>query len=206
MKSFKKIHETGLSLYLATLLCAFAGAAQASTIQDSYGQFAVNFLTGNTVTGALPGFNPALGTLSSIGFTYSAGAVLLQGTAMSVKIQIDDSSGTLLKSITFPNMTGRAKQIESGSFTVPVADFAEFESTGKVDLTLIPGTACRGTADTPSRCSGFSGTVGGDVTYTYTPANPAGPSTPSSVPEPGTFGLWGAGLIGMGLVRRRKRG
>jgi hypothetical protein len=62
-------------LFCLATLCALCGQAHAATIQQNYGLFAVNFLTGNSAVGALPGFNPALGTLDGVAFTFDASAV-----------------------------------------------------------------------------------------------------------------------------------
>lgn len=176
---------------------ALSSRAQAATIQDNYGPFDVNFLTGQVVTGSLPGFNPALGTLDAVTLSYSSSAVLLTGNAISSQIRIQDSAGTLLKDITFPTMNGRAQQAENGSFSVPVSDLIDFESSGNIQLTLTPFTACRGSADTPTGCNGFTGIVEGQVTYTYTPV--------STTPEPAAFGLCLLGFAGAGVARQVRR-
>jgi PEP-CTERM motif len=179
----------------AAALFSFSGQAWASTLQENYGLAFVNFLNGNSVTTALPGFPSADGTLTGISFTYSASAVLLVGNSISANIKIEDPAGALLDTIQFPNMTGRAQQPESGSFNVPAADLADFVSNGNINLTLVPFTACRGSANTPTGCSGFSGSVGGTVTYTFTPAPP-----PVATSEPASMALLALGLIGFGCV------
>ena len=138
--------------------------------------------------------------MDEVTFTFDAGAVLLQGSAVSSQIRIEDSTGTLLTDITFPQMTGRAQQTETGSFTILLADLADFQSAGNVDLTLVGFTACRGSAPTPTGCNGFTGAVGGQVTYTYTPSN-----TPTSVPEPTTLSLVAGGVTAMSLALRRRK-
>jgi hypothetical protein len=110
-----------LHLCLAGALGSFCGAARAAVIQESYGPVGVNFLTGAAESAAFAGFNSELGALSSVVITYSANAVLLEGNAISSRISVDDSSSTLLEEITFPSITGRAQQVETGNFTVPVA-------------------------------------------------------------------------------------
>lgn len=179
--------------------CGLSSLARAGTILENYGLTGVNFLTGASANSALPGFNSTLGTLTSITGTYATSAVLLEGNAISSTIKIEDPKGVLLSTISFPNMTGRAQQPESGTFTVPAVDFADFLSNGNIDLTLVPFTACRGSALTPTGCSGFSANVGGTVTYSYNP--PADPTTP----EPSSLALLSAGLVVFGLWRRKTR-
>jgi hypothetical protein len=183
----------------AVILCALAAAAHASTMTDSFGLVSVNFLSGGNTTLPVQGFDPALGTLSSVDITYASTATLLLGNAISSRIQFY-LGGDLLSQINFPNMTGRAQQSESGTFTVPAVDVAGFEAPGTVDLTLSPFTACRGTAPTPSGCEGFSAKVASQVTYTYTPA-----VATATAPEPSSFLLLGAALIGVGLLRRSSK-
>ena len=185
-----------LRLCLASALCTLSGEARAAMIQESYGPVGVDFLSGNSVNAAVTGFASGLGTLSSVAITFDAGAVLLEGNAISSKIGIYDSSGTLLETILFPSMTGRAQQIEMGNFAVPAADLGDFESVGNVDLKLDPTTACRGSAPTPSGCNAFTGSVSGEVTYDF---------TPSAAPEPACLGLLAIGLTTLGLWHRVRK-
>ncbi len=188
-----------VSASAAFFILSICSPVHAGTVQESFGLTGVYFLSGGTVDSALPGFNSSHGTLTSVAVTYSATAVLLEGNAISSTIKIEDPHGVLLSTITFPNMTGRAEQSESGSFTVPASDFADFLSTGNIDLQLIPFTACRGSAMTPTGCNGFSANVGGTMTYGFNP--PAGPTTP----EPATLAMLSAGLVVFGLWRRKTK-
>ena len=178
------------------ICCVFAAGAHAATITDNIGLVNVNFLTGANTTLPAPGFDPALGTLTSIDLSYSATATLLQGDALSSRIRIYLGSD-LLSQINFPSMTGRAQQTESGTFTVSAVDLPGFETPGTVDLTLTPFTACRGTAPTPSGCNAFTANLTGAVTYTYNP-----PAASATAPEPPSFLLLGAALVGAGMLRR----
>ncbi len=164
-------------------------AAKANTIQENYST-SVNFLTGAPVVTSIPGFNPALGTLNGIEFSYSSGAVLLSGNAISSNIKIDDPGGNLIDTILFPTMNGRAQQLESGNFAVPAAYLIDFERAGNVDLTFASFTACRGSANTPSGCNGFSAFVDGQATFNYSPNSPAAP-----VPEPASLLLFPCGVV-----------
>jgi hypothetical protein len=179
----------------ATLMLASASGA---TIQYNYGPVFVNFLSGNDTNAPVQGFDPTLGTLAEADLAYSATATLVQGNAISSRIDVDDGA-TLLGQIGFPHMTGRAQQLESGIFVVPTGNLADFETAGTLNLTFVRFTACRGAADTPTGCSAFSANVGGTITYTYTPAV----TQTAAAPEPASFFALGVGLIGIGLVRRK---
>jgi expansin (peptidoglycan-binding protein) len=183
-----------LLLSLAGALFTFSSATQAAMMQENYGLVGVNFLTGNPVNAPVTAFHNGLGTLTSIAISYEASAVLLEGNAISSRISIFDPAGALLDSIAFPNMTGRAQQVEMGSFNVPATDLLDFESAGAVDLNLTPFTACHGSASTPTGCNEFTSAVSGQVTYDFTPV---------AAPEPAAPALVATGLIAFGLWRRR---
>lgn len=179
-------------LWIVALLWAFPAAASASTIEQDYGNIGVDFLSDASVNTDIPEFDPVLGSLSAIDLSYSASAVLIEGDALSSYIGILDGE-TLLGRIFFPSMVGREEQSESGSFSIPAADWSDFETAETTELTFTPFTACRGSADTPSGCSEFTGILSGAVTYTYTPAPAA--------PEPKSLVLFFAGLIVIGACR-----
>src|SRR5215469_8462150 len=135
--------------FVAALLTASYPYVRAATVQYNYGPVRVNLLGGPSVNTPLQGFNPALGTLDSINLSYSATAILLEGDALSTRIGIDDGTA-LLATISFPLLIGRVEQTETGTFTVPISDWTDFETAGTVDLTSTPFTACRGSAPAPS--------------------------------------------------------
>jgi PEP-CTERM motif len=186
-----------LPLGITALLWASSASGRAATLDYNYGVFEVNFLTGANVNQAIQGFDPTLGALTAIDISYAASAVLFVGDALSTDIQIYDGANLLAK-INFPNdMVGRDEQTVSGSFSVPAADWTNFETAGTVDLTFSPSTACRAAGD---GCQGFTANVTDNVTYTYTPSDPM----PASTPEPGTLALLGAGLTVLGVASAQR--
>ncbi|HLH20034.1 MAG TPA: PEP-CTERM sorting domain-containing protein [Bryobacteraceae bacterium] len=193
-----KIANFRLLICLAASVGALPASVSTAAIQYNYSLAGIDFLTGNHLDLPVQGFSPTLGTLNAIDFSFAASAVLVQGDAISSRIQIFDG-GALLDTITFPTMMGRAEQTESGTFAVPITGWTDFETAGTVHLTATPFTACRGSAPTPSGCNDFTGRLSGAVTYTYAPA-------PSPVPEPDTILLFATGLIGVAFsIRGRDR-
>jgi len=172
---------------VATALCILSRQAAGSTLQEAFDVRGLNFLTANTITTSIRGFNPSLGTLTGVSVTYDSAAVLLQGNAISSRIIVNDPMGNQVGTINFPNMTGRDEQVRMGGFPAPAADISDFENSADISLSFEGTTACRGSAPTLSGCFGFSGEVTGQVNYSY--------GAMANAPEPRSFELFVGGVI-----------
>lgn len=87
----------------------------------------------------------------------------------------------------------------NGTFNVPGGNVGDFVGVGTFDATLLYSafleTSCEGAECFHEGSISWSGSL--KVEYTYDPA--------AAVPEPGTLALFGAGLAGAAVARRRKK-
>jgi hypothetical protein len=92
--------------------------------------------------------------------------------------------------------TGTAARTDSNSAT-----FAPYINNGittySVPIFTLTGLTVNGGGGNASVVNNLNGTIHADVTYTFNAA--------SQTPEPATLGLIGGGLVGIGLISRRKR-
>lgn len=217
----------------AGLLLGGAGAACASTISSGPSPFSVD-VASPTQTLDFDQFSPSLGTLNQVdisltGSTIGGGvtAILTGGeggmasSLFTATLSVlgpgptTELTGAVSASascdnpFTFPFSCSSglvAPTLGAGAFTpnpqtITLA-LAPFVGLGTVGLSsaiidYLPITSCSGFGATCNNMADLSWSGSLTVTYDYTPNNP--------VPEPGTLGLFAAGLVGLGVAGRSRQ-
>jgi PEP-CTERM motif len=174
------------------------------------------------------GFNPSLGTLTSVEVTVQesvTGSVNLKNNGVSTT----DVTGNLQNTLKYilPTLTSKTLIDASNSFTD--GSLGAGASSGSSSVSGSTSTTRTFSSGLGAFETAWSATVGdlgqvlvssgngnGSATYidtgaalitadyTYTPAVTIPTPTPTPTPEPATMAVLGTGLAGLGLLRRRK--
>jgi len=152
----------------------------------------VNPSSSVTLTNGSTSTQIASGTTNSQ-FSLDATGLLPDGVTFS---PFTVNAGTGNKSIAAGGTTGAVAvsgTANTGAISVPLADLAQFAPGFNFIADTLTGLTILGSGGNISGAQVTDASVTATITYTYS----------TGVPEPTTFGLLGASLVGLGLLKRR---
>lgn len=223
--------EKSLLAGVALLVTAGAANATTETFSTTFGPTATDFTTG---TLSLPGFDTSLGTLTGVDFAFSAtgnfsGTVtntaptaqnfkVTETSDLTVSSSVSAINGLVAEVAKAQSYTALASGVSAAfgpsSNTASAPDYVSASGdnltgfvSGPVNFTIstLTGTTTLGGGGNIRNSITTTANGTAAVTYTYTAADTPIPTpTPTGVPEPASMALVGAGLVSLGLLRRRK--
>lgn len=167
------------------------------------------YFGGISITSLPANYTPAGGSSAANTFTVSPGNVLTFGSTATISGSVIVAGlGSSVTSVNLPDFMTFTGSTGTYDFNVTGLFLQSGRSIGTFNLGLLGTlTDTSGTyADTSAAAILQMNQTGGTgaITGSYTLGSPPSFTPPPSVPEPASMALFGVGLVGLGVVRRRK--